>query len=64
MITLQQLCWLLSDEGFPSLDDGKQFINWAKDKNCNVLNTKPEESRSLFKEFKQERLMSLLKKRV
>jgi len=60
-VNIQELCWLLSEEGFPSLDDGKRFIDWATHKNIDVLNGNIEVV-ELFKKFKHERLMEIVKK--
>ena len=61
-MNVQELCWLLSEENFPSLAMGQEFINWCKSNNVDVLSLETSKITQLFREFQRENLNKILRK--
>ena len=64
-ISIQELCWALADENFPSLETGQEFVSWCSHQDVDVLMLKDHERIiSLFREFVRERRNKILKIKV
>lgn len=61
---VQELCWLLADENFPSLETGQEFVNWCLHRDIDVLVLDDRERIiELFREFRREILFRILKRK-
>jgi hypothetical protein len=61
MKDIQDLCWLLSDENFPSIDSGKEFVTWCSNKDIDILSCDKEQVIIEFRKFVKHRIKVILK---
>jgi len=55
-MNVQELCWVLSECNFPSIQSGEEFISWCANKGIDILIQDNETIVSEFKLFVKSRI--------